>query len=74
LYYNLYETIEELDTEVHKFAQQLCTYNPEAMSKMKQIFWQGTENWGNLLAERAAISGGLVLSDFTKEKLKSFKV
>jgi methylglutaconyl-CoA hydratase len=74
LYYNLYETIEELDTEVYKFAQHLCTYNPEAMSQMKQIFWQGTENWDNLLAERAAISGGLVLSDFTKEKLKSFKV
>jgi methylglutaconyl-CoA hydratase len=74
LYYNLYETIEELDTEVHKFAQQLCTYNPKAMSQMKQIFWQGTENWDNLLAERAAISGKLVLSDFTKEKLKSFKV
>lgn len=74
LYYNLYETIEELDTEVLKFAQHLCTYNPEAMTQMKQIFWHGTENWDNLLAERAAISGRLVLSDFTKEKLKGFKV
>ncbi len=74
LYYNLYETIEELDIEVIKFAQHLCTYNPEAMREMKQIFWNGTENWDNLLAERAAISGRLVLSEFTKEKLKGFKV
>lgn len=74
LYYNLYETIEELDIEVIKFAQHLCTYNPEAMREMKQIFWNGTENWDNRLAERAAISGRLVLSEFTKEKLKGFKV
>ncbi len=74
LYCNLYETIEELDIEVIKFAQHLCTYNPEAMREMKQIFWNGTENWDNLLAERAAISGRLVLSEFTKEKLKGFNV
>jgi len=40
---------------------------------MKKVFWQGTENWDNLLYERAAISGKLVLSDFTKEALGQFK-
>lgn len=74
LYANVYESIEGLDTEVTKFAQHLCTYNPEAMTEMKQIFWQNTNHWDDLLAERAAISGRLVLSDFTKETLKKFKV
>ena len=73
LYANVYESIEELDNAVAAFAKHLCTYNPEAMLEMKKIFWRGTEDWDNLLAERAAISGRLVLSDFTKETLKKFK-
>ena len=43
------------------------------MREMKKMMWAGTEHWDELLAERAAISGKLVLSDFTKETLKRFK-
>jgi methylglutaconyl-CoA hydratase len=73
LYANVYDSIEEMDTALETFAAHLCTYNPEAMSEMKKIFWTGTDDWNNLLSERAAISGKLVLSDFTKETLKKFK-
>lgn len=73
LFAQVYESIEEMDEAVQKFAEHLCNYNPEAMFEMKKIFWRGTEDWDNLLAERAAISGRLVLSDFTKETLKKFK-
>lgn len=73
LYANVYESTAELDTAVQAFAENLCNYNPEAMREMKQVFWKGTENWNELLAERAIISGRLVLSDFTKETLKRFK-
>jgi methylglutaconyl-CoA hydratase len=69
----VHESIEELDSEVQKFAEHLCTYNQEAMIEMKKVFWRGTEDWDNLLAERASSSGRLVLSDFTKEKLKGFR-
>jgi methylglutaconyl-CoA hydratase len=40
---------------------------------MKRVLWSGTEHWETLLAERAAISGGLVLNDFTKATLERFK-
>lgn len=73
LYAQVFDTTEELDEAVQKLAEQLCTYNPDAMSEMKKVFWKGTEDWDKLLAERAAISGRLVLSDFTKETLKRFK-
>lgn len=73
LYANVFESIEAMDEAVQKFAEHLCTYNPEAMLEMKKIFWRGTDDWDTLLAERAAISGRLVLSDFTKETLKKFK-
>ena len=73
LFANVYESIEAMDEAVLAFAQHLCTYNPEAMFEMKKVFWRGTDDWDTLLAERAAISGRLVLSDFTKETLKKFK-
>jgi len=73
LFASVYESIEEMDEAVQDFAKHLCTYNPEAMFEMKKVFWRGTEDWDNLLAERAAISGRLVLSEFTKETLKKFK-
>lgn len=73
LFTQVFETVEELDEAVQQFAENLCTYNPEAMREMKKVLWKGTEDWDTLLAERAVISGRLVLSDFTKETLKRFK-
>tara|TARA_R110002073_G_scaffold279026_1_gene443249 strand:- start:545196 stop:545948 length:753 start_codon:yes stop_codon:yes gene_type:complete len=73
LFTHIYESTEALDEAVKVTAEHLCTYNTEAMMEMKKVFWKGTENWDALLAERAQISGRLVLSEFTKEKLKGFK-
>ncbi len=73
LFTQVYESTEELDEAVKIFAENLCNYNTEAMTEMKKMFWKGTEDWDTLLAERAAISGRLVLSEFTKETLKRFK-
>ncbi|MFC4477952.1 enoyl-CoA hydratase/isomerase family protein [Flavobacterium chungangensis] len=64
---------ENLDAEVESFAQKLSSYNPEALYEMKKIIWEGTEQWESLLFERAAITGKLVLSDFTKNALLQFK-
>ena len=73
LYNQVFDSVEALDEAVQKFAENLCNYNPEAMKEMKKVFWSGTEDWDELLAERAVISGRLVLSEFTKDKLKNFE-
>jgi len=73
LFTKVYDSTEKLDEAIAEFAQNLCGYNPEAVKEMKQMFWRGTEDWDELLNERAKISGRLVLSSFTKEKLKKFK-
>jgi len=73
LFTHVYESTEDLDEAVKSTAEHLCTYNTEAMLEMKKVFWKGTEHWDTMLAERAVISGRLVLSDFTKETLKRFK-
>lgn len=73
LYTELFETIEEMDEAVHNLAHQLAKSNPEAMKSLKKIFWAGTENWDDLLHERAGISGTLVLSEFTRNAIQAFK-
>lgn len=73
LYSKIFETVSEMDSEILTFANTLANYNPESLFEMKKVFWEGTENWGNLLFERAAISGKLVLSDYSKKALNDFK-
>ncbi|MCE2742665.1 MAG: enoyl-CoA hydratase/isomerase family protein [Fluviicola sp.] len=73
LYADLFETVEEMDVEIEKLATTLSKSNPEAMKKLKDIFWEGTENWDQLLVERAEISGTLILSDFSINAINFFK-
>lgn len=73
LYAKIFETSAELDNEIEAFANTLASYNPEALTEMKKVLWEGTENWSTLLYERAEISGKLVLSDFSRKALKQFK-
>ena len=71
--YSVLVDSENLDKEVENFAQKLSSYNPEALHEMKKIIWENTENWESLLFERAAITGKLVLSDFSRNALMQFK-
>jgi len=73
LYAEVFENISELDLAVQTFAEELCSFNQEAMNEIKKLFWRGTDHWDTLLLEQAKISGRLVLSNFTKEKLSKFK-
>ncbi len=73
LYADLFDSMAEVNHAVTQAAERLAAYNPEALAAMKKVFWEGTENWDKLLYERAAISGKLVLSDFTKNALSEFK-
>jgi len=73
LYADIFETTELLDEAVLELATKLSNSNPEAMTEMKKAFWSGTENWDELLSERASISGKLVLSAYTKNAIAKFK-
>lgn len=73
LYNQVFDTVEQMDMAIHQLATKLSLSNPKAMSELKKVFWEGTENWDRLLIDRAEISGQLVLSEFTKEAIKAFK-
>jgi methylglutaconyl-CoA hydratase len=73
LFAEVHESIENMDEAIFKLSNTLAHSSAEAMAEMKKIFWKGTEHWDDLLKERAAISGRLVLSDFTKKAIEKFK-
>ena len=72
LFAEMHENTEGMDESVYRLANTLAHSNPAAMAEMKKIFWRGTEHWDELLKERAAISGKLVLSEFTRAAIHRF--
>jgi methylglutaconyl-CoA hydratase len=73
LYAELHTTVQEMDESIGRLVQVLMHSSPDAMAAMKKIFWKGTEHWDQLLPERAAISGKLILSEFSKAAIAKFK-
>jgi methylglutaconyl-CoA hydratase len=73
LFAEVHESISNIDDSIERLAKQLALSNPEAMKDIKRASWAGTDHWDTLLFERAAISGRLVLSDFTKNAIAQFK-
>lgn len=74
LFAEVHPNIENMDESIERLANSLAHSNPEAMAELKKITWSGTANWDTLLLERAAISGRLILSSFTKNAISKFKV
>ncbi len=73
LYAQVFDDVATMDAAINALAGTLAASNPDAMRAMKTIFWQGTESWDALLAERARMSGTLVLSDFTRAAIAKFR-
>ena len=73
LYDDIFETPDELNQRVLELARKLAAYDPESMRQIKQVLWKGTAHWEDLLAQRARISGTLVLSDFAQKALAAIR-
>ena len=72
LFADVFTDVKSMDKGINELATKLSNSNHEAMAEMKRIFWEGTENWDELLSERARKSGNLVTSDFTKIFIDNF--
>ena len=73
LFAEVHDTSENMDEAIQRLSNTLTQSSAEAMAEMKKIFWHGTEHWDSMLLERAAISGELVLSEFTRKAIEKFK-
>ncbi len=65
LFTRVMDTEAAMDSVLPAFAHRLVGMNPDALTQIKRILWEGTNHWETLLFERAAISGKLALSAFT---------
>lgn len=73
LYTELFSDLNVLDQRVDSLSKTLAASNPEAMMMLKRVMWEGFDHWDQLLAERAGMSGKLVLSEFTRNAIARFK-
>ena len=73
IYSEVFDSNHEMDNAINLLTNELIKSNPEAMKKLKEVFWLNTSNWDELLDERAKYSGQLVLSEFTKKAIDKFK-
>jgi methylglutaconyl-CoA hydratase len=73
LFAEVHPSVASMDESIHRLLTTLAQSNPAAMAELKKVLWQGTDHWDKLLMERAAISGRLVLSDFTRQAIASFQ-
>jgi enoyl-CoA hydratase/carnithine racemase len=72
LYAEVHETASGMDEAISRLTNALSHTSPLAIRELKQVFWKGCENWDTLLPEKAAISGKLIMSDFSRRELAKF--
>ena len=70
LFSEVHETVHKMDVAIANLAEKLALSNPDSMRGLKEIMWEGTEHWDELLMKRAEVSGTRVLSDFTRKTLE----
>lgn len=73
IYSEVFDSNHEMDNAINLLTNELIKSNPEAIKKLKEVFWLNTSDWDELLEERAKYSGQLVLSEFTMKAIDKFK-
>jgi methylglutaconyl-CoA hydratase len=73
LYTRVCDNLQALDQVLGTLAHRIAAFNPEAISQLKSALWHDTDSWDQLLEDRAAMSGKLVLSDFTRNAIAAFE-
>ena len=69
LYAEVHESVSGMDESISRLTNALTHASPVAVRELKQSFWKGCEHWDTYLAEKASISGQLILSEFTRKEL-----
>jgi methylglutaconyl-CoA hydratase len=72
LYNSVFESIYDMDKAVADLATKLCSCNSEALKQLKSVLWKNTDNWDELLIERAKLSGKLILSEEAQTTLQKY--
>lgn len=69
LFAEVHSDVVSLEASLAQKVGALAGSNPEAMARLKSVFWSETEDWEELLERRAEMSGALVLSEYTRRAI-----
>lgn len=73
LFAELHTDIAGMDDSVGRLSSTLSHSSSAAMHEIKKMLWKDAEHWDQLLSERAAISGRLILSEHSRQFIEKFK-
>ncbi len=73
IYHRVYDSIEEMDTQLETFLNQLSERSQEALACIKKVTWEGTEHFNKVMPERIMMSASLVLEDSAKQNIQNIK-
>lgn len=73
IYNSISPTIEEMDVKLQEFLQKLSGRTTEALALVKQVSWEGSEHFSELMPARILMSASLILEDSTKANIGNIK-
>lgn len=74
LFQEVFDTVDQLDAYLETFLDRFLTYSPEALKQLKNMIWEGTDDWPTIMEERATQSGRLVLTDDAQTAIAKVRV
>jgi methylglutaconyl-CoA hydratase len=73
LYARVFDDAKGMDAALDALLRFLEAANPEAIRQFKKTLWTDTQDWPQLLEQRAGISGALALSAHTRAAIEKFE-
>lgn len=74
LYHEVFDSLAQVDAYIDHFTEKLTSSSQSALFALKQILWHDTQHWDQLLDERAAISGRLVITEAAQQAIKLARI
>ncbi len=72
LYSEVHASLQDLDESLQRLVNHLSHSSLHAIKEIKKMFWHDTAHWDQLLAERAKISGSLVITPMAQRAISLF--
>jgi len=72
LYSEVHTGLQDLDESIQRLVNHLSRSSPSAIREIKKMLWHDTSHWDQLLADRARISGSLVISPMAQKAITQF--
>ena len=74
LFNEVFDSVDQVDKYIDHFIGKLLGTSSMALLSLKQVLWNGTEHWDQLLDERAGISGRLVITDAAQQAIREARI